>query len=708
MFNLNVTEQDSALDIALAYAEYGLSVVPLHRHNKVPTKELGGWQKFQERQPTTEELEKWFKGRDDVVVALVCGKFIVVDADTAEAVNWVEANLPVTPFKVATGKGVHYYYNNPENFTTWVARRTEGYDPAKLIDIRGVGGLIVAPHNIHATGAIYTPIKIPDWDLNDVEDLPDFTKELWVKVTGVEKAVDGQPISTPLSIDGVTEGSRNDQAARLAGFLIAKGLNTTFTEFFIQSWNSQNKPPLPATEISTVVNSVQKTHDRKTQQAPSYISGKRTIKEPVNLYSPPGILKDIYEYSEQVAQISQPAISMQAALSLGSVALGRMYKTNMNNFSSLFFMCIAKSGQGKENVKTVVENILQQADFGDLMAGDGYTSSGAIYSLLRYKPTHITVMDEFGKRLESISKSSNSNKEDAIQVLMETWGRCHGVLRPDNYSMMTLNQKQQKEAMDRSTIKPAITLVGMSVPKNFYGALSTGRIVDGFLNRFIVVESNVPRTVGRMVPFAAPPQSTSDWVSHVRQVDNEMEQISRDNAELDFKSRILTFDDDSNDLFEKLAYRLVDEQNVLEKEGLEVLLSRTREKAMRLALIGALADDRKAKVIKGDITQWAIEYVYYYDQLLVENCKDKVAGSEIEGRIKQVLSFIRSQGEWGISKRDIDRREIFRSMKSYEVKEIIERLKNSGEIQEKDLKAKGTGRPTKRIVAIDPEFFNED
>ena len=239
MFNLNVTEQDSALDIALAYAEYGLSVVPLHRHNKVPTKELGGWQKFQERQPTTEELEKWFKGRDDVVVALVCGKFIVVDADTAEAVNWVEANLPVTPFKVATGKGVHYYYNNPENFTTWVARRTEGYDPAKLIDIRGVGGLIVAPHNIHATGAIYTPIKIPDWDLNDVEDLPDFTKELWVKVTGVEKDVDGQPISTPLSIDGVTEGSRNDQAARLAGFLIAKGLNTNFTEFFIQSWNSQ-------------------------------------------------------------------------------------------------------------------------------------------------------------------------------------------------------------------------------------------------------------------------------------------------------------------------------------------------------------------------------------------------------------------------------------------------------------------------------------
>ena len=399
---------------------------------------------------------------------------------------------------------------------------------------------------------------------------------------------------------------------------------------------------------------------------------------------------------------------MQAALSVGSVAAGRMYRTDMNNFSSLFFMCITKSGQGKENVKTVVESILDKADHSELMAGDGYTSSGAIYSLLRYKPTHITVMDEFGKRLESISKASNSNKEDALQVLMETWGRCHGVLRPDNYSMMTLNQKQQKEAMDRSTIKPAITLVGMSVPKNFYGALSTGRIVDGFLNRFIVVESHVPRSVGRMIPYVEPPKAVYDWVTDVRQTNNEMEQIARDNAELDFKQRILTFDDDSRNLLEKLAYDLVDQQNKLEKEGLEVLLSRTREKAMRLALIGALADNKRAKTISGDITQWAIDYVNYYDQLLIESCKDKVAGSEMEGRIKQILSFIRSQGEWGISKRDIDRREIFRSMKSYEVKEIIERLKNSGEIQEKDVKKSATGRPTKRIVAIDPEFFNED
>jgi len=707
VFNIQATSQDSALELALAYAEHGISVVPLQRHNKVPPKELGSWEKYKKQQPTTEEINTWFKDRNDLVVALVCGDFIVADADTPEAVAWADKNLPPTPFKVTTGKGVHYYYNNPENFTTYVAKRTVGCDPAKLIDIRGTGGLIIAPHNIHASGAIYMPKVIHDWQLDDISDLPDFTKELWVMITGAEKS-NGKPIQTPLSLDGVSQGSRNDQAARIAGYLIAKNLNTDFVHFFVDSWNQQNDPPLPDSEIKTTVNSIQKTHDRKNQHAPAYISKSVNVTEPNDLYEPPGILKDIYSYSEEVAQISQPALSMQASLALGSVALGRMYKTDMNNFSSLFFMCIAKSGQGKENVKTVIEAILEQSEYLDLMAGDGYTSSGAIYSLLRYKPTHITVMDEFGKRLESISNASNSNKEDALQVLMETWGRCHGILRPDNYSMMTLTQKQQREALDRSTVKPAITLVGMSVPKNFYGALSTGRIVDGFLNRFIVVESTLPRVVGKMKKFVKPSKSISDWVIGVREVQNEMEQISRDNAELDFKQRLITFNDESKILLEKLAYDLVDQQNKLEKEGLEVLLSRTREKAMRLAMICALADSKSAKTIKPEFTKWAIDYVMYYDQLLIESCRDKVAGSEMEGRIKQILSFIRSQGEWGISKRDIDRREIFRSMKSYEVKEIIERLKNSGEIQEKDLRAKGTGRPTKRIVAIDPEFFNED
>ena len=65
------------MELALAYAEHGISVVPLQRHNKVPPKELGSWEKYKKQQPTTEEINTWFKDRNDLVVALVCGDFIV-------------------------------------------------------------------------------------------------------------------------------------------------------------------------------------------------------------------------------------------------------------------------------------------------------------------------------------------------------------------------------------------------------------------------------------------------------------------------------------------------------------------------------------------------------------------------------------------------------------------------------------------------------
>ena len=42
-----------------------------------------------------------------------------------------------------------------------------------------------------------------------------------------------------------------------------------------------------------------------------------------------------------------------------------------------------------------------------------------------------------------------------------------------------------------------------------------------------------------------------------------------------------------------------------------------------------------------------------------------------------------------------------------EYQEIIERLMNAREIQEVEVKVGGKGRPTKRLVAVDPNFFEE-
>jgi len=706
MFQLNITEDDTSLEQALAYYDDGYNVVPLQRSNKKPPSFLGSWEQYKESRPERTLVESWFKDRDNLQVALVCGKFVVVDADSPEAMDWVERNLPACPFKVITGKGMHYYYNNPQNYTTFATRRTNDTPIERLIDIRGVGGLIIAPYNRYANGQVYKPVIFPDWKIYDHTDLPDFTDKEYIKITGVPK-IELSKQTAPFSLDGVLEGSRNDGAARIAGYLISKNVNIEFVKVFLQNWNKNNNPPLMQKEIDSVVYNVKNTHDRKNQKAPLFIQATESIQPPSDLFNPPGLLKDMFDFCEDIAQVPQPELSLVGALALASVTCGRLYRTSMNNFSSMYFMGIAKSGQGKENIKTFVESVLNASDHEKLIVGDGYTSSGAVHSVLKMRPTQITIMDEFGKRLEAISSQGNSNKEDGIQTLMEAWGRCHGTLRPDNYSMMGVQEQYKEQMMNRVTHKPAITLVGLSVPKNFYSALNGGRIADGFLNRFVVVESTEPRRVGELKRYKEPPIPIVNWVNYVRRYKNNLGDASRDNAEMDINQTILDFDKESQEMLQDFAREIVKRQDILEKDNLEPLLSRSKEKAMRLALLCTLATSADSRTITGDIMRWSIDYIRYYDLMFIESCRDKVASSATESKIKQVLSFIRSRNGEGISKREVDRHELFRSMKSYEVKEIIERLKNAGEIQEIEIKVGGKGRPTKRFVAVDPNFFEE-
>ena len=706
MFDFNLSEDEAAIDIALAFYDEGYNVVPLQRSNKKPPPFLKGWEQYKNERPSRETVHEWVVNKDNLVVDLVCGKFMVVDADSPEAMNCVEENLPTCPYKVRTGKGMHYYYNNPENYTTFATRRTDETPVERLIDLRGVGGLIIAPYNRHANGQMYKPIPLPGWEIFDHKDLPDFTEKEFEKITGYPKQNSVQK-TAPFSLTGVNEGSRNDNAARIAGYLISKNVNLDFVKIFLHNWNKENSPPLPQQEVESVVDNVKKTHDRKNQRAPLFTNTKEQISPPKNLFNPPGILKDMFKFCEDIAQVSQPELSVVAALSLISVVCGRLYRTNMNNFSSLFFMGIAKSGQGKENIKSFVERVLNMSEYSDLVVGDGYTSSGAVHSILRYRPTQITIMDEFGKRLEAIGSQQNTNREDGIQTLMEAWGRCHGTLRPDNYSLMAVPEQFKDQAMNRVTQKPAITLVGLSVPQNFYKALNSGRIADGFLNRFLVIESKEPRKVQRLKKFKEAPLNIVNWVNWIRRSRSVFSVAELNNAELPFEPHVIPFSQDSEQLLKEFASEIIKRQEVLEKDNLEPLLSRTREKAMRLSLSCALAENPDCKEISGEVTEWCIDYVRYYDLLFIEACRDKVASSATESKIKQVLSFIRSRGEAGISKREVDRGELFRSMKSYEVKEIIERLKNAGEVQEMDIKVGGKGRPTKRLVAVDPAYYED-
>lgn len=167
------------LDAARKYAEYGWAVVPLHtvkdgicscRSGAACDKSAGkhprihNWQ--QGERPTVEQVEQWWAQWPDANIGIATGSLsgvVAIDVDDVDAPWPFDQQLPDTA-RIRTGNGYHLLYQAPdEPLANSVKRLAPG------IDVRGEGGLIVAPPSVHYSGRTYewiskgTPAPLPSW-----------------------------------------------------------------------------------------------------------------------------------------------------------------------------------------------------------------------------------------------------------------------------------------------------------------------------------------------------------------------------------------------------------------------------------------------------------------------------------------------------------------------------------------------------------------
>jgi hypothetical protein len=113
---------------------------------------------------------------------------------------------------------------------------------------------VVAPPSVHPdTGRGYA------WDNHpaDVElaRLPGWLEQLLAE----QPAGHARPLSAwrELAANGATEGARNDLTARLAGHLLARGVDPFVALELVLAWNARrNRPPLADREVARTVESI--------------------------------------------------------------------------------------------------------------------------------------------------------------------------------------------------------------------------------------------------------------------------------------------------------------------------------------------------------------------------------------------------------------------------------------------------------------------
>jgi archaellum biogenesis ATPase FlaH len=236
------------------YIGLGWSVFPVtfqrNASGKIEKKPMVAWKPYQSRLATEAEVDEWIKMRP-MGIGLVTGEIsnvVVIDVDDEK--DPVSLSSPIV-VKSAFSGGRHYFYRWTEGLRNTV--RVDGMP----IDFRGDGGYVVLPPSAYGE-------KSYEFERRTA---PMYLSELPANVAEMLKKKEHTPLDFDPSQDNpypkVSEGGRNDTAARVAGSLLRK-IDIELWDMAawgsLRQWNIEKcDPPLPEHELKATFDSVKRS-----------------------------------------------------------------------------------------------------------------------------------------------------------------------------------------------------------------------------------------------------------------------------------------------------------------------------------------------------------------------------------------------------------------------------------------------------------------
>ncbi|WP_427115600.1 bifunctional DNA primase/polymerase [Pseudarthrobacter scleromae] len=269
------------LELALDYASKGYRVFPLWPDGKNPLiGKAGGGSGFKDATTDPDQVQAWWTKtpRANIGIAAGLSGLIIPDLDVKKGDDGPgnyrqllsEHGLNPTdlePVVVTTASGgFHHYY-----------RGVPVPDRTKIrvgVDLRSDGGYVVAPGSV-VNGKRYVG------DLPHVEDLPvapEALRELLVQEHGQEVAsggvqATGRETLAELLQFPVSEGSRNDWLAKVAGHYAKAGLKFEDYAFHVYEANQRCTPPQPDEDVAGVVDSIwRREREKADPQSDAFLS----------------------------------------------------------------------------------------------------------------------------------------------------------------------------------------------------------------------------------------------------------------------------------------------------------------------------------------------------------------------------------------------------------------------------------------------------
>ena len=629
---------------------------------------------------TTDEakIRQWWKTFPDANIGGVPASagLVAFDIDSESAIAAArDLGLFAEPtFEVKTGNGVHRYYRH--------GALASGAMIAGIV-VRSAHGYVMMPPSLHQSGQRYVV-----GDATPAIPLPAKALEAAQSFTSPEGA--RERVHLALTSQRIAPGDRHGALLALAGSLAAANVPPdTALQLVMDANTARCDPPKSPEEVQRLVEFAYEKEQAKHKDVARHLliaHTKPTLVRPTpapKLPNPfdqplPGVLELMVQWSLQTAPHPVRMYSVAAALGVASTVCARRYATTRQNYSTLYLLVIGKSGTGKEHVRRSANGLLRAARAPYLIGPNEWTSRSAVWSSVLSQPQSLAIVDEFGQFLNAATGGSDgaAMKNGVLTALMELFSRVDDTAITPQFSTLTLSDKQRKAADRKSIERPAQSVIGLTTPNEWYDSLKGNRISSGFLNRFLVLEADIPRGDLSDVIDDGPPEAVQQWITAILAKRADFDLPGRP-TEIPPPVR-LSIAPDADRCFKAFKRECNARADVLEPEKLGELPMRAGEQAMRLALIAALAEDPHATTIALTHAEWGVAVAGYQLQQLIPAVQSRLADSPVHALRNRFLEALKEAGERGLTMREVTRSRVFRGVLKRDRDETVQWVQEAG------------------------------
>jgi hypothetical protein len=314
--------------------------------------------------------------------------------------------------------------------------------------------------------------------------------------------------------------------------------------------------------------------------------------------------------------------------------------------------------------------LMKAANAGQLIGPDEFISMPAMINFLQRSPLSVCPMDEIGAFFKRLSHHRASPYEKSVTKMLRTvWGA--------SFKTMTTPEWGSKPMTE--IWFPAMSIFGVSTPGEFFESLEGSDVVNGFLNRFLLLTSSrrsvdtTPKLDPLKVPDALARQLAALYMDTNRLSSSDLARPFIGDSPP--PRTVAWADNRAERLFMDLSAEV---ERLCADEEIEPYYARTVEMAVRLATIVAVGRGGTRPAIEADDITWGAELALWSSSALAKAAKGYIAENQTQSFSNRILRLVARKGG-RMSHRELQRA-LKGAVKPRDLMDMIKNLIEAGEI----------------------------